>query len=415
MLCYSVLADACYISFKQIFNQVIVGPITATPRVFYASPLEGIIGSDKTGFSYLHRPVSHHAEIRSFGVLQSCLTPSSSVSNVRHVVPVRSKPLIVVGPIIGKVTTNSAIVLLEVNNSAVITCILTEALTKKVTKVSKAFIANRPSTFLVDNLKSGQQYIIGFDGVANSNERQGDFTTINEDPRAMNIFVVSLDDPPCLQSKDATLWDWLKMKLRAAWTRSIKLPPIFEPRLGADIMLHVGGQVAMKNEFQKATAWIDQHYYSVKEGMSEQEIARLEHEARERLRDVYRSQWNMPTVRKVLATGSHLMMWGHEDICAGFSETPDLSPTTLRLARDVFREYQRPLWDPEPSPTDTNEYHFHRWGGVGILFLDMRGNRIHRCASNHFYNYTSLFYFTTSLSYSFTLTFTQTQTGTDQN
>ena len=83
----------------------------------------------------------------------------------------------------------------------------------------------------------------------------------------------------------------------------------------------------------------------------------------------------MPELRHILATGSHLMMWSDDDLISGLSHLPSVNPTTLRLVREVYREYQRPLWDPEPNPADTKEYHFHRWGNTGILFIDMRGNR----------------------------------------
>ena len=48
----------------------------------------------------------------------------------------------------------------------------------------------------------------------------------------------------------------------------------------------------------------------------------------------------------------------------------------------VYREYQRQLWDPESlkaaviTKADAEEFHFHRFGSVGVLFVDMRGSKI---------------------------------------
>ncbi len=48
------------------------------------------------------------------------------------------------------------------------------------------------------------------------------------------------------------------------------------------------------------------------------------------------------------------------------------------LARRVYREYQRQLWDdfdPDTGPASELDHHFHIWGPIGVLFLDQRGPR----------------------------------------
>jgi hypothetical protein len=48
------------------------------------------------------------------------------------------------------------------------------------------------------------------------------------------------------------------------------------------------------------------------------------------------------------------------------------------LARQVYREYQRQLWDninPSTPPTTGEEQHYHVWGPIGVLFVDQRGGR----------------------------------------
>lgn len=53
-------------------------------------------------------------------------------------------------------------------------------------------------------------------------------------------------------------------------------------------------------------------------------------------------------------------------------------PLLLKLGHEVYREYQRQLWDPRYEQhlgKDTDEFHFHQYGELGVLFIDMRGNR----------------------------------------
>jgi len=66
-----------------------------------------------------------------------------------------------------------------------------------------------------------------------------------------------------------------------------------------------------------------------------------------------RFSWNLPYTREVLASTSHLMVCSDKDIYPNFTLDIDLSAavggrvvtTLLRMARQVYREYQRALWD----------------------------------------------------------------------
>jgi len=56
-------------------------------------------------------------------------------------------------------------------------------------------------------------------------------------------------------------------------------------------------------------------------------------------------------------------------------------PAFLQCGIEVYRQYQRILWDPDYQrmPEDDEyfqEYHVHIYGPVGIFLMDMRGNRI---------------------------------------
>ncbi|RHY78891.1 hypothetical protein DYB31_003166 [Aphanomyces astaci] len=84
----------------------------------------------------------------------------------------------------------------------------------------------------------------------------------------------------------------------------------------------------------------------------------MEAQVVERLRDAYRFQWSLPSVRRVLANTSNLMMWSDEDIYRDFTtsatfhinhEAPTIQMQVMRVllrsARRVYHEYQRQLWD----------------------------------------------------------------------
>ncbi|RHY81110.1 hypothetical protein DYB35_009230 [Aphanomyces astaci] len=84
----------------------------------------------------------------------------------------------------------------------------------------------------------------------------------------------------------------------------------------------------------------------------------MEAQVVERLRDAYRFQWSLPSVRRVLANTSNLMMWSDEDIYPDFTtsatfhiihEAPTIQMQVMRVllrsARRVYHEYQRQLWD----------------------------------------------------------------------
>merc|ERR1712013_952007 len=59
-------------------------------------------------------------------------------------------------------------------------------------------------------------------------------------------------------------------------------------------------------------------------------------------------------------------------------------PAFLQCGIEVYRQYQRTLWDPEFAKESAmpandeyfDEYHSHIYGPIGIFLIDMRGNRI---------------------------------------
>merc|ERR1719221_2577946 len=104
--------------------------------------------------------------------------------------------------------------------------------------------------------------------------------------------------------------------------------------------------------------------------------------AAKKLQESYRSTWAHKGVSVTLARSSHLMIWSDNDVTNDFTvaRNPDGSqefdPDYLKVAMDVYRMYQRQLWDPKCG--EDQEWHFHQYGPFGIFLMDMRGNRINQ-------------------------------------
>ena len=101
---------------------------------------------------------------------------------------------------------------------------------------------------------------------------------------------------------------------------------------------------------------------------------------RDQVREMYRASWNIPARKRVLAHIPSLMIWGPQEVfTSDHIATKESTPTCAalnRIYRDVYWEYQRQLWIPQfGGKGGTDEFHFHRWGRVGILFIDVLGNR----------------------------------------
>ncbi len=126
----------------------------------------------------------------------------------------------------------------------------------------------------------------------------------------------------------------------------------------------------------------------------------MEEAAVERIRACYRFAWSLPHTKEVLARCSNIMIWSDVDLAEGF-DRPGGGPalahihmqyhhTILRLMRQVFREYQRQLWEPDGSASGVETHSWNplegqggvtervtlRWGPVGLVLLDPIGSKL---------------------------------------
>ena len=108
---------------------------------------------------------------------------------------------------------------------------------------------------------------------------------------------------------------------------------------------------------------------------------------RELLAKKYRFTWNKKKTRESLQQGCHLMIWSDNDVANDFTikkheDGEQFYPEAfLKCGIEMYREYQRQLWEPELSPLPEDdeffqEYHAHTYGPIGIFLMDIRGNRI---------------------------------------
>ena len=268
--------------------------------------------------------------------------------------------------------------------------------------------------FRVTGLKPGRRYIVYLEGVACPKDRRAYVTTPPADPEELSIIAVAGDRAHELNHGDEDHWHTLSNLIDA-------------PGALPSVLLHLGGQVTMTRAFHETRHWLEAKLRELSDVYAEQiangaveaqkkihpndvllprniaavdkAILHFEDIARERLREEYRESWNLPSKRYLMARCPSMMVLGALDICKGFdglfveeqlADTTGAPPETtrvLRLALEVFGEYQLQLADPAYASKlnkGTNEFfQFRRVGYIGILTLDCRGNRLHRDGSRH--------------------------------
>jgi len=273
---------------------------------------------------------------------------------------------ILVGPVIGKVTATTAIVLVEVDASSSIHLHLVPESGDSIV-IEKHFDERIPSTFYVQNLQPETSYQVAIGGVEGKFVRRhtGLVKTFSESPQKLRVAVVSCDRPERHLAGEELMWKKLWQRIQAG---------------EIDIMLHVGDQVYAQKESMDASAIYrhgDFHDAETEEERSKR-LVKTFIQARNRLSDVYRFTWSLPYTQRVLAHVPHFMIWSDNDIFNDFTIAEGASPLLVKLGQQCYRLYQRALWDEDITDDQhhSEEQHFHKYGNLGIMMLDMRGNRV---------------------------------------
>jgi hypothetical protein len=302
-----------------------------------------------------------------------CQHPSATVPQGGMLAAVSAERRATIGPVFGRLQSfprdgtsrsNCRVpVLLEVDVGGELACIAHDALTSERFEVRRCFSANRPRVFWLQGLRHARRYLVEFEGICNSKEHMGQLTTPDLDQPDLSLAVVSGDRPGELLPTQQPLWNSLGDKLGEPWH-------------GIEMIVHIGRQLHSQAAFSEGAEYL-------KRVAEDEGVAEAEEEVREIFRSDYRRLWGQPSTRRALASTSNLMMQWYAPIAVNESNITFTKETFIRrrvvhLAREVYREYQRQLWDPkwgaqfEGSEGDHEGFIVHfKLGTAAIMFMDL--------------------------------------------
>jgi phosphodiesterase/alkaline phosphatase D-like protein len=268
-----------------------------------------------------------------------------------------------IGPVIGKTTATATRVLVEADGNADVVCELAAHALPTV-RQTRPLRKGRPSVFSFSGLQPETLYTLNFSGI--SEPRPGSVRTYAVEATSLNVAVVSCNNTP--RRGDTDLW-------RDLFHRYVATGDL-------DLVLHVGDQVYGDRAFEGALRILGARA-SAAGGVQASAVEKRR--ILELYRKLYFWAWNHPPTRDVLANAPSLMIWDDHEIRDDWgSRNEDGVPGTPEyvigsLARRVYREYQRQLWDDFDTDVDAPagelEHHQHVWGPIGVLFVDQRGAR----------------------------------------
>jgi len=290
------------------------------------------------------------------------------------------EPLVLCGPVVGKVTDTTAVVLLELDEAGQVECVATSADGHSVSQ-KRLLPGKAARAFQLEGMKPDTAYTYTFNGLNLSQKKEIDALRCSiktfksaVDIKEVTVLVQSCDRPDRLLPQDTNPWTVLDDKCKKG---------------ECDILLHLGDQVytKMKGFLERACMVMDLYDDPATSAATRKKMIA---EAEEELRRAYRFTWGLPATRSVMAQSSHLMLWSDNDVANDFTEATKkgsneqkYSDQFIQSAMGVYTEYQRQLWDPKCEgqlPADKSarmeEWNFHTYGGLGIFMVDMRGNRI---------------------------------------
>ncbi|KAJ0394517.1 hypothetical protein P43SY_008096 [Pythium insidiosum] len=230
-------------------------------------------------------------------------------------------------------------------------------------------VGSDPAVFRFSSLLPGRDYRVVFDGVHRDDVLtcSASFRTPSlERPPALRCAVVSADNVYEVDYAEPSLWSTMR--------RMVAAPddPESVDRKGdrLPLVLHLGGQVAMQRQFDKAWAMMVRQTECIQppaamsgpgDAAFTNAWADVERQVMEILRSAYRTQWMLADDKRfVLANASNLMMWSDWDVYPAFTTSKtfivdhsqptiemQVLRTVMRCARRLYHEYQRALWDDD--------------------------------------------------------------------
>lgn len=282
--------------------------------------------------------------------------------------------VVLCGPVVGAVTDTSANLLLELDRDAEVTCIAT-ALNygDQEVEVRVRLFKEDPGVIMLRGLTPTTTYRIswrpplrfqGDEGVS----RKCVVRTLPKEASIQHLQILAVS---CNR-----LSETLRAPGQSLW---VPISQICESGQ-CDILLHLGDQVYTRDNPQwKGAA---EGLFERASHCGDDERQELEMQGAKCLQEAYRQTWSFPATSLTLEQTSNLMMWSDNDVLNDFN-TADYRtycPALVQRAMSTYRMYQRQLWDPNcggiEDQKEVEEWHFHKYGAIGIFMLDLRGNRI---------------------------------------
>ncbi|KAG0591592.1 hypothetical protein KC19_1G186500 [Ceratodon purpureus] len=344
----------------------------------------------------------------------SNLLPMYGSSLSRDLMAFSVEPQVIVGPVIGKVTATSARILIEIDMSVPLTIEIQErppALEKQPSSllrqltggsrgrssnnfkprlpsdeiydkctIQKNVTAKRPSIFVFNDLKPGTAYVVEVKGCMPITKSS--FRTFPEVPAEKLTFGV-------ISCNKIFITDLLGPLGQGLWTH---LSNCIEAGK-VDLLLHLGDQIyGDGDKRQDAVAGADKDKWSDRfrkgtvklKGVPSDHWKDHQEDICEYYREVYRDTWRYEPTAKCLANCPNLMIYDDHEVRDNWGDVKEDWDVTsadffvARCAWIVSMEYQRQLYEDVDFIAVENihqDYHFHVVGGVGLMFIDIRGSR----------------------------------------
>ncbi len=261
-----------------------------------------------------------------------------------------------VGPVIGRVTESQARVLVEFDQTADIPIVVSSS-GNDDQRFSVPVVANTPTVFEVKNLVVGRSYRLHC-LVDNGRSRGATIRPVGAN--AMRFATVSCYK--LTQNLESSAWDELAERAM---------------RGDVDVVLHTGDQVYGDDVFEFWTAYLKKVPGRLRESFTPSIC--------ESYRGLYRAAWNHLPMQSVLRNASNLMLWDDHEVTddwgdkQNFADPNSTEHMVARCAWQVYREYQRQLWDDDavkkPITVEGHEGHLQVWEHTAALFVDVRGGR----------------------------------------
>ena len=299
----------------------------------------------------------------------------------------RAKVNLLTGPVIGHVTSTTAIILLEidadVDNFDVILRQITQDDTVGVQfKETREVKARSPTVFHFKKLPPKSAFNVIAPVISRMNI--GMVRTLPTTMERLNLAFVSCDRH--LEENGYDHWGKLWKRVNADQLYIIV-------HLGDNVYLDESASAGLSNEEMVAEDWTspdkkDIPYVKARKILhdtpKDQWNTKIE-EIREIYREQYRKTWRRPNTRKILATISNLMICDDHEFRDNFgSVKEDRDPGSAEFflglqALRVYHEYQRQLWDPNILTRGhanlANEFFCLTFGNFGIMMTETRTMR----------------------------------------